>query len=174
MKYCDQTDPRLSPARRTAPWMLAVAMVWLVGMVVMGSQAAAEATTPAVARQDVTEDAFFKVCGDCHDPDRIRETKRTRGGWEDIIYQMIDKGAIGTERDFELVLQYLLSHYGMVNVNQSEAPEIALVAGLTPKEAELVVSFRKEHGNFKSFEALTKVPGLDIEKLEARRPSLLF
>jgi competence protein ComEA len=124
--------------------------------------------------QDPMEDAFWKVCGDCHDPDRIRETRRTRGGWEDVIYQMVDKGAIGTERDFDLALQYLLAHYGLVNVNQAEAPEIALVTGLAAKEAESVVAFRKANGNFKNFDELKKVPGIDVDTLDAHRLAILF
>jgi competence protein ComEA len=87
---------------------------------------------------------------------------------------MIDKGAVGTDHDFELTVQYLLSHYGMVNVNQSEAPDIALVTGLSPKAADAVVAFRKEKGNFKNFDELAKVPGIDVQKLEAHRPAILF
>lgn len=128
----------------------------------------------AQPRQNPAEDAFFKVCSDCHDPDRIRETRRTRSGWEDVIYQMIDKGAVGTDQDFNLVLQYLLGHYGMVNVNQSTSEEIALVTGLTSKDADAVVAFRKANGDFKNFDALVKVPGIDVQKLESVRAAILF
>src|SRR5690348_9761142 len=101
-----------SAHRSIATWGIGIPFIFLVGML----SAAMHASAPP--RQSPTEDAFFKVCSDCHDPDRIRETRRTRSGWEDVIYQMIDKGAVGTDQDFNLVLQYLLGHYGMVNVNQ--------------------------------------------------------
>ncbi len=124
--------------------------------------------------QDPLADAFYKVCNDCHEGDRISETKRTRAGWEDVIVQMIDKGAVGSNQDFGLVLQYLLSKHGMVNMNQAEADEIAIVTGLPAKEAEAIVAFRKANGNFKNYDALIKVPNVDVKKLEAERESLLF
>lgn len=128
----------------------------------------------AEPRQDPLEDAFWKVCRDCHDPNRIRETRRTRGGWEEVIWKMIEKGALGTERDFELVLQYLLVNYGMVNMNQALAEDIAIVTGLSQKDAEAIVAYRKEHGNFSNFEALVQVPGIDAKALEARRDAIMF
>jgi competence protein ComEA len=124
--------------------------------------------------QDPRTDAFVKVCSDCHEPDRIVETRRTRSGWEEIIIQMIDKGAVGSNQDFTLVLQYLLWKHGMVNVNGAEPDEIALVTGLTLKEAEAIVAHRKASGDFKSFDALLQVPNIDVKKLEESRKSLLF
>lgn len=166
-----QSKARAPRRHRTAAWMVGAAGLWLVSLLATAMYATAKPVVPA---QDPAEDAFWKVCSDCHDPDRIRETRRTRGGWEDVIYQMIDKGAIGTNNDFELVLQYLVGHFGMVNVNQAEAAEIALVTGLSSKEADTVVAYRKENGNFKNFEALVKVPGIDVQKLELHRPAILF
>jgi competence protein ComEA len=154
--------------RRTAIWGIGIPVLFLVGMLGVAMHASGQ------PRQKTTEDAFFKVCSDCHDPDRIRETRRTRSGWEDVIYQMIDKGAVGTDADFNLVLQYLLSHYGMVNVNQASAEEIALVTGLSSKEGDAVVAYRKANGDFKNFDALVKVPGIDAQKLEAARAAILF
>jgi len=149
---------------------------WTTGATVLSFVALLGIAMHANARpaQDPAEDAFWKVCSDCHDPDRIRETRRTRSGWEDVIYQMIDKGAVGTDQDFNLTLQYLLGHYGMVNVNQAPVEEIALVTGLSAKEADAVVAYRKENGNFKNFDALVKVPGVDAQKLEAHRAAILF
>jgi hypothetical protein len=55
--YLRSRDRNLhSPARRTAPWMGAVGGLWLVGVEVMGSHAAAEAT--ALAAVDAAEIAL--------------------------------------------------------------------------------------------------------------------
>jgi len=120
------------------------------------------------------EQAFQRVCSDCHEPERIFESKRTRGDWESILEKMIEKGATGTDQDFELVLQYLLSKSGMVNVNQATPQDIALVLEVTQKEADAIVAFRKQNGNFKNFEALTKVPDVDAAKLEQHKDALIF
>jgi competence protein ComEA len=148
---------------------LTFAVLFFVGIL-----AAALHTRASAHPQDPATDAFFKVCNDCHEGDRISGTRRTRAAWEDIIVQMIDKGAVGSNQEFTLVLQYLLSKHGMVNMNAAEADEIAIVTGLTVKEAEAVVAYRKANGNFKNYEALVKVPDIDVKKLEERRGALLF
>jgi competence protein ComEA len=134
----------------------------------------AEASTRPQQDPKKLEQAFHRLCDDCHEPERIFESKRTRGDWESIIEKMIEKGATGTDQDFELVLQYLLSKSGMVNVNQATPQEIALVLELTQKEADAIVAFRKQNGNIKNFDALTKVPDVDAAKLEQHKDAVIF
>ncbi len=148
--------------------------LWAALLVTVSSAGATGLRAAPVAQDDRPTKAFEKVCHDCHEPDRIVETRRTRGGWEEIIEKMIEKGATGTDQDFDLVLEFLLRHYGMVNINQSSPEEIAMVIGLSPKEADAIVTFRRENGNFKNFDALTKVPGLDVKKLEDHKADMLF
>lgn len=158
---------------RKIAWGVAVSSLWLAGIALHASHAAGAALP---ARQDAKtlENAFFKVCGDCHEPDRIRETRRTRSGWEEIIEKMIEKGAVGNEQDFNQVLQYLMMNYGMVNMNLAVADDIALVAGLSKKDAEAIVSYRTANGKFKNFDALIQVPGVDVKALEEHKASMMF
>jgi competence protein ComEA len=148
--------------------------LWVTLVLTVGRVGAASPPVARPMQDDRPARAFEKVCHDCHEPDRIVETHRTRGGWEEIIEKMIEKGATGTDQDFDLVLQYLLGHYGMVNINQASPEDIALIVGLSAKEAEAIVTYRRENGNFKNFEALTKVPGVDVTKLEGRKADMLF
>ena len=152
---------------RAAAWAL------LAGLA--GASALVAATIHGAApAQDPLNDAFTRLCSNCHDPARVTQSRRTRVEWEDVIYQMIDRGAVGSDQDFSLVLQYLLRDFGRVNVNQAASEELALVLGLTPTEANAIVAHRKTNGEFKDFEGLLKVPDLDPEKLESRRPAVLF
>src|SRR2546425_1053441 len=98
---------------RKAVWALVTAGgLWVVLLLTVSH---AGASVPAPPQQDDRQTkAFQKVCSDCHEPDRIVDTRRTRGGWEEIIEKMIEKGATGSDQDFDLVLQYLLGHHGMV------------------------------------------------------------
>jgi competence protein ComEA len=148
--------------------------LWVTLLLTLGHVGAAGLPPARVAQDDRASKAFEKVCHDCHEPDRIVETRRTRGGWEEIIEKMIEKGATGTDQDFDLVLQFLLGHYGMVNINQASPEDIALIVGLSAKEADAIVAFRSANGNFKNFEALTKVPGVDVTKLEGHKADMLF
>jgi competence protein ComEA len=148
--------------------------LWVTLLMAVGHAGATGLPAARLLQDDRASKAFDKVCHDCHEPDRIVETHRTRGGWEEIIEKMIEKGATGTDQDFDLVLQYLLGHYGMVNINQSSPEDIALIVGLSAKEADAIVAFRRANGNFKNFDALTKVPGVDVTKLEGHKADMLF
>lgn len=162
----------------TRVWMVGAAALGLVGLLVTVRASAAPAA-PGRLRARVQdartlENAFFKVCGDCHEPDRIREVRRTRGGWEEVIEKMIEKGAVGNEQDFNLVLAYLLTNYGMVNMNQAAADDISMVTGVTRKDAETIVDFRTKNGKFRNYDALILVPGIDLKPLEEHKASLMF
>src|SRR5437867_9845391 len=64
-------------------------------------------------------------------------------------------------------------HYGRVNVNTATASEIAEVLGLLPQEAEAIVKYRRDKEKFEDFEALSKTPGVAVEKLEDRKSTRL-
>jgi competence protein ComEA len=136
--------------------------------------AGAAPASPSSQSQDRPTQAFYRLCSDCHDADRIVSNRRSRAGWEEVLDKMVGKGAVGSDQDFELVLYYLLSHYGMVNVNRSPAEEIAVVLGLEAKGSEAIVTYRKTNGEIKDFDALLKVPGVDAEKLKQNREAILF
>lgn len=117
---------------------------------------------------------FQRICGTCHKADRAVATRRTRQQWEEMIELMVAKGMKGSDEDFNKVLEYLVSQYGRVNVNRAQAAEIAEILGLTVKEAEAIVKYRKETARFEEFDDLVKVPGIDLKKLEKRREAISF
>jgi len=121
-----------------------------------------------------TKELLQKVCGNCHALDRVTASRRSRAQWEEVTDKMIALGAKGTEDEFTAVLSYLVSHYGRVNVNTATASEIAEVLGLSPQEAEVIVKYRKDKGKFEDFEALSKTPGVAVEKLEKNRDAISF
>jgi len=45
---------------------------------------------------------------------------------------------------------------------------------LTAKDADAIVKYRTDHGDFKDFDSLTKVPGVDAAKLTAKKDSIAF
>ena len=139
----------------------------------------AGALVPAYAEQpaqekDKSAEAFTKVCSTCHDASRILATRRTRTQWEEVIDKMVERGAQGTDEDFAAVEDYLLRNFGRVNVNRAVAADIAMIAGITEKDADAIVSYRKSHGDFADFESLCKVPGIDVDKLKLAQDAVSF
>jgi len=123
--------------------------------------------------RDKPADTYARLCRNCHDAG-LQLTRRTRTGWQDVLDQMVEKGATGSEEDFALVLQYLLRDYGKVNVNRATSSDIALVLGVSTADAATIVGHRDKHGDFKDFDTLVKVTGLEAAKLEGKRDAVLF
>ena len=129
----------------------------------------ADATPP-----DKLADTYLRLCRNCHEAAKLQLDRRTRLAWQDVLDQMLEKGATGTDDDFKLVLQYLLRDYGKVNVNRAPSEDLALVLGLSAEEARTVVAYREKHGSFKDFDALRQVSGVDAKKLETHRAAMVF
>jgi competence ComEA-like helix-hairpin-helix protein len=129
---------------------------------------------PAGKAEDPAAGLFTRMCNECHDADRIVSPRRTKADWEDILSKMIDKGAAGSEKEFETVFEYLLRTYGVADINRAPADEIAAVLTLTAKDAEAIVAFRKANGAFKDLEALKKVPNIDVKALDEHKAAIVF
>jgi competence ComEA-like helix-hairpin-helix protein len=126
------------------------------------------------AADDPAAAVFAETCAKCHDGARITAMRRTSADWEDIIKKMIEKGAPGTEKDFETIYDYLLRHYGKLNINSAPASEIVTILGLTQKEADGLLAYRKSNGPFADFDAVKKVPEIDVKKLDERKDAITF
>jgi hypothetical protein len=117
---------------------------------------------------------FTRVCGKCHEADRIAQGRRLKTQWEEVVDKMAAEGAVGSDDDFAAVLEYLVTDFGRVNVNAAPAEELAKVMHLEPADAEKIVAYRKIHGKFEDFAALVAMPGAPVDALTKRRDALLF
>lgn len=91
-----------------------------------------------------------------------------------VINKMIERGATGSEDDFMTVFGYLRRHYGKVYINSATSEEITTTLGLTNKDADAVVAFRKANGNFQDFDAVKKVPEINVKTLEEHKDAMAF
>jgi competence ComEA-like helix-hairpin-helix protein len=117
---------------------------------------------------------FEKVCGSCHKPETALSARRSREQWQETVDAMAAKGLKGTDEELTVVLDYLVGQYGRVNVNRATAGEISEILGLSAKEAEAIVKYRKDNGRFEDFDMLGKVAGVDLTKLEKNREAISF
>ncbi len=144
-----------------------------------GSQPPAQQTVAAAAPQANGENAkdaaiYTRVCSTCHEPERILSNRRTRDQWGEVIDKMVERGAQGSDEDFDAVLEYLMSHYGRVNVNRAAPEDLAEVLKLSEKDGQAIATYRTEHGPFADFDGLTRVPGVDVEVLKKNRDAISF
>ena len=141
-----------------------------VSALALGSAAPAAAQLP----EGPGKDLILKLCGACHQAERSASVRLTREGWEEVIADMIKRGAKGTDEEFGIILEYLATHFlgeapRPLNINRATNVELESVVGLTRKEAAAVLAYLDKVGVCKSLDELKKVPGLDYRKIEARK-----
>ena len=117
---------------------------------------------------------FTRVCSTCHDAQRILSNRRTKDQWGEVIDKMVERGAQGTDDDFAEIMDYLIEHYGRINVNRGAAKDLATVLKVSDKDAEAIVAFRTSNGPFADYDALAKVPGIDLDTLTQNRDATSF
>jgi competence ComEA-like helix-hairpin-helix protein len=122
----------------------------------------------------VAEAAIEKACIQCHPFENIIRMRRTVRDWNDVVTTMAGRGAIATDDQFALIRRYLTRYYGLVRVNTASAEELSAVLGLSSKDAEAIVEYRKAHGRFADIADLAKVEGLDRSKIEEQPEALRF
>ena len=136
---------------------------------------AVHAAPPAAQQPDEQAAEVFKTtCTRCHTPDRILSARKTRTQWEETLDKMTKLGATASDEDWTTVLGYLMRHAGKVNVNRAPAKDIALVLDISAADADAIVNFRKANGDFADYDALAKVPGINVEKLEKSKDAIAF
>jgi competence ComEA-like helix-hairpin-helix protein len=134
----------------------------------------AEQRPSSGAADDQDAALLVRMCNDCHDSARIVEKRRTRGEWQNVLNKMIEYGAAGESRDFETLFAYLCRNHGEVHINDAPPDEIAMTLGLSKKDADAVVAYRNARGAFSDFEAVKKVPDIDLKTLEAHKDAVVF
>jgi hypothetical protein len=136
---------------------------------VLGSAVTMTAVQPPETRPEPPPE-FTKVCVRCHPAEKIIEGRRSRAQWDQVLEQMVARGATGTEQEFDAVFEFLVTHYGRVAINTAPPDEIAQVLHLDQGVADTIVKSRP----LADFEALAKLPGVPAADLEKMRDAIVF
>jgi competence protein ComEA len=155
-------------SRTLKSWCVTAAVSIALSLVFVSAARAQEPTDDPGAQE------FQAVCSKCHPPDRIVAARRTKTQWEETLDKMTKLGAPITDDNYDLLMSFLVQHYGKVNVNRSVAADIAEALGLTTEEAQAIVKYRDDNGPFADFDSVTKVPGVDPKKLEKNKDAITF
>jgi competence protein ComEA len=119
-----------------------------------------------------------RICSSCHGPEIVLGRKLTRDGWSQIVMNMIQRGAQGTDDEFADIVDYLTNTVSAdaskINVNKATAKQLETGLEISDKDADAILHYREANGDFKSVEDLKKVPGLDAAKIEAKKEKLAF
>ena len=124
------------------------------------------------------KEVLQEACTVCHAVSMITGTRRSPVDWGNTVDDMIGRGAPLMEGERALVLQYLAKNFGpassRININQATSKQLENGLALSAKEAEEIVRFREQNGNFRTWDDLGKVPGFDLKKIEAKKDQVSF
>jgi competence protein ComEA len=117
-------------------------------------------------------------CGSCHGLDVVVAQHATKDGWSSIVDYMVSRGASGTPEEIQTIVEYLAKNFpaaaAKTNVNKATSMDLQTQLELSAKDADAIVKYRTDHGNFKDFDSLAKVPGVDAAKLTAKKDGIVF
>jgi len=72
-----------------------------------------------------------------------------------------------------LLLMSLVAVAQPLNINTATAIEISqAMTGVGPAKAEAIIKNRKEHGQFKSLDEMTRVKGIGVATIEKNRKNI--
>jgi competence protein ComEA len=129
---------------------------------------------PAGKGKDLVEN----TCGSCHGLDVVVSQHATKDGWASIVDYMVSRGASGTPAEIATIVDYLAKNFPAVatktNVNKATSMDLQTQLELSAKDADAIVKYRADHGDFKDWDALVKVPAIDTAKLTAKKDSIAF
>ena len=71
---------------------------------------------PKKERKDLPEgpakELFIRVCEKCHGPENVVRARYTREKWEDVVDEMVSRGAAGSDEELDKILDYLVANFG--------------------------------------------------------------
>jgi hypothetical protein len=121
------------------------------------------------------KDKLEMICGACHGLEGVMAMNTSKTAWQDVVDDMRGRGADGKDDDFKAIVDYLAKYFGaVVQVNKAAAKELAEQLDITAGEADAIVKYRDANMTIKDWAALSKVPGLDIKKLEPLKKRIKF
>jgi len=151
---------------------------WVVSAVAAQQGAVTE---PPVASDELEfpagdgRDLFMNTCGECHEAAIVTDMRQSQEQWKSVVASMVDRGAAISADGQKAIVEYLTAHFGKdLNLNTAPAATIQRFLRLSKEEASAVVSYRKSNGDFKSWEDVAKIPGVDVKKIEGKKDALKF
>lgn len=120
-----------------------------------------------------------RLCVGCHELEKAFSIKQDREGWHRTMEKMVSSGMKSTDEEYKLVLEYLIKNFAAdevpkIKVNKASAIELESGLSLKRSQAKAVIDYRSQHGPFKSLADLKKVPGLEADKIDAKKDRLSF
>jgi competence protein ComEA len=137
--------------------------------------AAARGADVAAPPPDLAREAqsLQAVCGKCHNLQIVANTPRSLDDWRDTMPKMVDRGASGTDDQYDDILDYLHRTMTTINVNSADADELAAVLNASDSTVKLIIA-RRARKKFADLADLKTVPGVDASTVDSKSRMIYF
>jgi len=139
---------------------------------------------PVFAQKDLPDgpakEYVQRICLQCHEASQLLTQHRTEADWKATVARMAQKGVPGTPEQYDAIVVYMAKNFPKledstkINMNKATADEIVKTIGLTPAEAEALVTYREKHGEYREWGEMLVVYGVDGRKLEKAKDKMSF
>jgi competence protein ComEA len=113
------------------------------------------------------------VCSKCHNLQLVMDTPKSIDEWQDTLQAMVDRGAQGTDSQFDDIVDYLHRTMTTINVNAAGADELRLVLNVSDEVAKAIVT-RRATKKIRDLSDLETVPGVDAAALGTKARFIFF
>lgn len=157
----------------------------LIGLAALGCLLALPSSAQSSLPDGPGKPLVDKICGACHLTTVLTQNRATKERWEEVVENMVAKGADGTDAELGQIVEYLAKYLGpkpakasapqsKVNVNKATGEELAKTLDLSQENAGAIVQYRAKNGDFKNLDDLKSVPGIDAKKIDEKKDSIEF
>jgi competence protein ComEA len=129
-----------------------------------------EPPAPRLARDGQSLKA---VCAKCHNLQIVMDTPMSYDDWHDTVQKMVDRGASGTDEQFDDIMDYLHRTMTTINVNTAPVDELEIVLNVSETTAQAIIA-RRTTQKFTGLTDLKSVPGVDAPTVDAKARLIFF
>jgi len=113
------------------------------------------------------------VCAKCHNLQMVTSTPRSYDAWHDTVQKMVDRGAKGTDDQYDDIMDYLHRTMTTIDVNSADADELEIVLNASETTAQAIVA-RRSTKKFTGLADLKSIPGVDASTVDAKARMIFF
>ena len=83
---------------------------------------------------------FQRMCSGCHSSEAVTSMHQTKQGWQEIVDDMVARGAVGSPRDIQTVVNYLAAHYAKAGAAKTAETTVTVDAPAAAKRFDSKLS----------------------------------
>jgi competence protein ComEA len=127
--------------------------------------------TASLARE---RESLAAVCGVCHTLELVLDTPMDLDAWHETVQKMVDQGAMGTDDQFDDIMDYLHRTMTTININNAPFNELQTVLDVTPDTARAIVARRDKHTFADLKDVESAIPRTERDRIESKARLIFF